>query len=459
MTAVQAEATVLEGNGSAGGALSFLISLDKDVVSRVELRVSTLSAVKTGFASNPGAARGGTACTEGVDFISLQDQPVVLAAGAKSGAITVQVCPDADFEPNEVLYLSWKPVGGAATTVKGVIINDDAGGLNGTGATALLGGLPAFGRDVIDKTRSNADGALGFSLETQSGDVCILDKVTGLLWQRDWSASLTYGFTEVASLVNSVNQAALCGKTDWRLPATNELLSLLDFSATSLQAMNADAVFPSYKAMSGSFWTRQEVAGAADNAWVVSPGAGGGAVTYQSKTGKALVRLVSGSARADTCQDAAERFVVWVDASTPAVPDGTVYDKRSGLMWRQCTEGFAGAQCNQAATPPFNTATATETDLANWVRNVNANPSTLGAGYSDWRIPTVKELASLVDRCTPSAPAINPTFFPGSYANSYITSTVNSNDSSKFWYVDFAGGSVGVGSTANKYLRLVRAGQ
>lgn len=130
-------------------------------------------------------------------------------------------------------------------------------------------------------------------------------------------------------------------------------------------------------------------------------------------------------------------------------------------MWKQCTEGDVGAQCNQSSTPGFVTATTTASSLSNWVKSVNADPVALGSGYSDWRIPTVKELATLVDRCItpPSAPAINTTIFPASKPMSYISSTVDANDSSRFWYVNFADGTVGVASPANKYLRLVRAGQ
>jgi hypothetical protein len=469
VTQVQAEASVLEGSSAgASSDLTFLVSFDTPVVRRLEIRVSTVSAIKPGFSSTPGAAQGGSACggDSSVDFLELQDQPFVFAAGASSGQITVKVCHDAVFEPNEVLHLTWKPVGGVDSKLKGVIINDDAGGLNGTGAMALLGGLPAFGRDVNLATNSNADGALGFSFESQADASCTLDKVTGLLWLNQWSAS---PFSTMGDLINSANRAnngaGLCGRTDWRVPHTNQLLSLLNFSVPINQAMNADAAFS--QPMTGDFWTAQVLTGGIDNAWVVSPGQGG-AVTYVSRSmSTPSVRLVSGEAleqppRADSCDDAGARFKLWEDTRTPAVADGTVYDKKSGLMWKQCTEGDAGAQCTQASTVRFNTATSPDTTMvtymANWVKNVNANASTLGSGYSDWRIPTVKELASLVDRCR-SSPAINTTIFPNTMSGSYITSTVNANGINTFWYVDFFDGAVGVASPVGKYLRLVRAGQ
>ena len=461
---VDAEATVLEGSGSLTSDLSFLVTLDKPVISRLELRISTTSLIKPGFASTPGAAKGGTSCGSDVDYLEQQDQPLIFAAGASLGLITIKVCQDTVFEPNETLNVTWKPVGGTTSTLKGVIINDDAGGLNGTGATTTLAGLPSFGRDVNALTKSDADGALGFSFAATTGSpACTLDKVTGLLWQTVYTAST---YANMSNLVNAANNAKVCGKDDWRVPGSNELLSVLNFSAPINQPMNADALLSAPR-MTDDFWTAEEVANATNNAWVVSPGQGG-AVTFFSKTASTpLVRLVSGGLdngvlpRASTCNDADSRFDVLKDTTIAAAPDGTIYDKKSGLMWKQCTEGNVGAQCSQASSPAFVTASATSTYLANWLKNVNDNPSTLGAGFSDWRIPTVKELASLVDRCItpPSAPAINTTIFPASKPMSYISATVNANDINTFWYVDFKDGTVAVGPSENKYLRLVRAGQ
>ncbi len=465
VTGVQQEASVLEGSfAGATTDLVFQVNLNKPVVTRVELRVSTVSAIKAGFDTTPGAANGGASCGPGVDYIAMNDAPVVFPAAASSGQIVVKVCQDAVFAPNKVLYVSWKPVGGTASTLKGNIINDDAGGLNSTGATALLGALPAFGRDVSTLTNNSSDGALGFSFAASGA--CVLDTVTGLTWQTSWPGTgVDYASNAVRDLVVSANSGlGLCGKTDWRVPRVNELLSLVNFSVTNGHSVNADVGFSS--GMVGDFWSQEVVANATDQAWVVSPGQGG-AVTPKAKTDATpFVRLVSGGmegaiARAATCGDAADRFTVMKSStllnSPGGVADGTVYDKKSGLMWKQCSEGKSGTSCNQQAS--FNTSVADETYLSNWVKDVNKNPVTLGAGFSDWRIPTVKELASLVDRCI-SAPALDKTIFPEALSLSAVTSTQDANNPSQFWYVDFSQGTIAVGATTtNKLLRLVRAGQ
>jgi hypothetical protein len=466
VTSVAQDASVLEGssNLSVESFLIFNVTLDKPVVNRLELRVTTVSAIKPGFDSTPGAAKGGIACLSTVDYITLNDTPVVFLPGQSSGQIVVRVCQDADFEPNEVLYVSWKPVGGSASTLNGTIINDDAGGLNSTGATALLGGVAAFGRDVHVLTNGGSDGALGFSF-VASGD-CVVDKVTGLTWQKSWSgAAVDHASNAVRDLVVSANSGSgLCEKTDWRLPRVNELLSLMDFSVTSGSSVNADFGFSSD--MGGDFWSQEIVASATTQAWVVSP-AQGGAVSPKTRTDtNTFVRLVSGGlengiARAATCGDAADRFTVL--KSTPiGESDGTVYDTKSGLMWKQCREGLFGAQCDQTTPTSFISSVADETYLSNWLRDVNNKPDTLGAGFSDWRVPTVKELASLVDRCLVSGAAINGTIFPNPQAFSYVSSNNDANNPSQFWYVDFNQGTIAVPTTTSgndKYLRLVRAGQ
>lgn len=264
VSSVETDVSVLEGNTASGTSdLVFLVSLDKPVITRLDLTVSTRSAIKPGFVSTPGAATGGASCGAGIDYINLSNEPIVFLPGSSSGQITVKVCQDSTFEPNEILYVDWSALGGQVRSLKGTIINDDAGGLNSTGATSLLGGLSAFGRDVNTLTKDNADGALGFSFASVNSGACIQDKVTGLTWQKNWPINGTvYSGANLDALVDNANSTSLCGKTDWRVPTSNELLSLMNFSVPTNSPINADALnsLLSSDWMSGDFWTSETMA-------------------------------------------------------------------------------------------------------------------------------------------------------------------------------------------------------
>ncbi len=79
--------------------------------------------------------------------------------------------------------------------------------------------------------------------------------------------------------------------------------------------------------------------------------------------------------------------------------------------------------------------------------------------YSDWRLPNLNELTSIVDD-TKFNPSIDTTVFTNAVSNGYWSSTTLASNSSLAWSIYFDYGSQsGNGKIGSYYVRCVRAGQ
>lgn len=136
--------------------------------------------------------------------------------------------------------------------------------------------------------------------------------------------------------------------------------------------------------------------------------------------------------------------------------DGTITDPEAGLIWKKCSEG-------QSWSSAGNNCTGTEATY-NWQQALlRAQAVNAGTGenfsQSDWRVPNIKELASIVElRC--SSPAINNTVFPATAAAFYWSSSPYAPLSAFAWGLGFNFGNDGVVNRSNvNRVRLVRSGQ
>lgn len=154
---------------------------------------------------------------------------------------------------------------------------------------------------------------------------------------------------------------------------------------------------------------------------------------------------------AQTCQTA-------ITATTPTADftehgDGTVTHDKTGLMWQSCSQGQ-----NWSAGSCAGTATG-----YSWQQALQL-PATLNVsggygGYSDWRLPNVKELRSIVELSCYS-PAINLALFPGTLSGGYWSASPYANSSHNAWYVGFNDGYDYIGNRSYaERVRLVRGGQ
>lgn len=124
--------------------------------------------------------------------------------------------------------------------------------------------------------------------------------------------------------------------------------------------------------------------------------------------------------------------------------NGTITDNVTGLMWQKEGDNMerewaaAGTYCGTL---------------------------NLG-GHSDWRLPSKKELMSIVARNIPyPGPTINLTYFPNTYADSYWSATRGRYDIFYYDKVNFNSGYVSSGYVSSSkesysnYVRCVRGGQ
>lgn len=108
--------------------------------------------------------------------------------------------------------------------------------------------------------------------------------------------------------------------------------------------------------------------------------------------------------------------------------NGAVIDHRTNLSWQPDTAG------------PY-----TLTDAETYCGNLNLD----GRG---WRLPTIKELLTIVDLSTPNVPRIDHTAFASTQVGTYWTSTpVKAGGGSLFWSLHFGNLKMGADAVASGY--------
>lgn len=227
----------------------------------------------------------------------------------------------------------------------------------------------------------------------------VLDALTGLLWQGCSAGKRGAACAGTPTSVTWQDALAYCenlvwgGLDDWRLPDRHELLTIVDFG-NPLAPTSYATYFPA--TASYPYWTSSTYASAVTEAWIVHFEWGYAHHGLKTSGTNLYVRCV----RRGPAPGPAVRF----QRSVPVVGQPTVADATSGLVWQGCVNGRSGIDCAAGTAV-----------LLDWAAALAYCEGLVWAGFSDWYLPNILELAGLVaDGRT--GPAIDPVAFPNTPA-------------------------------------------
>lgn len=231
---------------------------------------------------------------------------------------------------------------------------------------------------------------------TDNEDGTITDNVTGLMWEKDMGEKITFeeAFTKA-------DKSTLGGYTNWRVPSLKEVYSLILFTGQVKGAQTIDMFIDTdyfnqplgdvnigEREIDAQTWSSTEYVGLTMNADETVFG-----VNFVDGRIKGYPKYKPGTRAANTMYFRMVRGNAeygkndFVDNG-----DGTVTDLVTGLMWQKADDGTG----------------------RDWEESLEYAENLELATYSNWRLPNVKELQSIVDYSrspqTTQPPAIDPVF-------------------------------------------------
>jgi hypothetical protein len=278
----------------------------------------------------------------------------------------------------------------------------------------------------------------------------VLDKVTGLIWEvktddesiHDRDNQYTWydsnpktnadepgtpsDGTDTEDFITNLNSNLFGGYSDWRLPSIRELASIISFSEQNqifegyFYCIHTNILRFFYG--NGTYWSSTKYMNGTNTAW---------GINFSSRIGSTLAKssyYYARAVRGGQCQPLDHLLIN---------KDNTITDIHTGLMWQRNT---------------FDSQ-------LDWHQALIHCENLSFAGYNDWRLPTIKELRSIVDFNNIN-PAINGSIFSDTRSEKYWTSTSSHQYNDNAWSLNF---SYGVYNDYSKsslyYVRAVRGGQ
>lgn len=247
---------------------------------------------------------------------------------------------------------------------------------------------------------------------TDNGDGTVTDNITGLMWAQssDLNGDGTIDADDKLSCDDAQDRASsfdLAGYTDWRLPTIKEAYSLIQFSGRDVSGYNStstDELIPFidneyFEFGYGDTGTGERLIDSqfATTTKYVSTTMNGMETMFGTNLADGRIKGYGLSSPNGSGEKLF--YVMYVRGNgTYGINDlvdngdGTITDNATGLMWMQNDNG----------------------EGVDWEDALGLAEGTNYAGYTDWRLPNIKELQSIVDYtrspATSNSAAIDPYF-------------------------------------------------
>ncbi len=153
----------------------------------------------------------------------------------------------------------------------------------------------------------------------------------------------------------------------------------------------------------------------------------------------------------------------------PSVTPRCIWDRVTNLIWEVKTDNNPADIQDKDHTYAWRAATPSGSPACGLLLSCNTNncisivddQDICGeVSQNDWRLPTRRELLSIVDHHRSSSPVIDTGYFPNALDNVYWSADGRASDPVSAWVVSFANGDTGASSqTTPRRVRLVRSGQ
>ncbi len=265
-------------------------------------------------------------------------------------------------------------------------------------------GMPFYGQDASYVTCPQS-----FKVIEVNGTKIVIDRLTGLRWRRVGKSAKHWDEAEEA--------IEALGQGEWRMPNIYELESLASYGQGPGLAFE---VFNAAGDTTDCYWS----------------------ITTRSFPSIDFLAFCSASKMIKSFKQDENLEVLAVSGSPLAFGrfidsgNGTVTDKVTGLMF-QVSE----------------TLPMTWEEALRYCEDLNL------AGYSDWRLPNLRELMSIVV-FKEKGPCINERYFPGARPGAYWSSTTFERAPNMAWVVDFSNGKPYPGGYKKRryFVRAVRGG-